>query len=214
MLPDIHQIIHQIVEDPKSFWKGFVVPVLVALLAKIGLWLRDAIVEAWHTRHAFDISGTWIGDCWLPSYPEPQLEIWQYRRKGDQVKLKFFSYDPRNESPQKWLGGGVYRGSKFSAYYYMPAANTYESGVVALELKALGLKGVYAQFDPKTPDEPLYASQPDYQQRRIQLLFYPRLRMFLGAPPFGTHADVKKLFEAVYGSSTPKTEKQSSSSVK
>jgi hypothetical protein len=179
--------------DP-FFWKGIIVAVLVGLLAKTGQWLWGMIVETWRSRQAFDITGSWMGDCLLPSYTERQLEIWRYTRKGDDVKLKFFAYDPSGAPPSRWIGAGVYRGSKLSAYYYRLAQGTYESGVVALELKALGLKGMYGQFDPKVKEEPLYVSNADYTQRRVELAFLPRMKMLFGLPPLPTYAEVKRLY--------------------
>jgi hypothetical protein len=196
MLQAIYKIVVQ-----ASFLKGLLVAVLLAVLAKIGEWLRDVILQTWRSRNSFDIAGVWMGECWLPSYQMRELEIWLYTRKGDDVKLKFFSYDPRSPKPRKWCGGGVYRGSKLSGYYYLLERNTYESGVMALEVKALELKGAYAQFDPKVGDEPLYVSKPNYQQRRIQLSLYARLKMRLGIPPFRTYAEVDKLFATIAASS-------------
>jgi hypothetical protein len=177
----------------KTFIKGVLVAVLVALLTKVGQWLWDLFRQAWQSRNSFDIGGIWVGDCWLPSYGDKELEIWRYWRKGDAVKLKFFTYNAGNAKPRKWIGGGIYRGTKLSAYYYLLAADTYESGVVVLELKALQLKGAYAQFDPKVKEEPLYVSKIDYAQSRIKLALGPRIKMILGFPPFRTYAEVKAL---------------------
>lgn len=195
MFNDIWKIVSDHVKEP-TFWKGIGVALLLAALAKIGQWLWNVVVQAWRSRQAFDIAGSWIGDCLLPSYQERQLEIWRYTRRGDDVKLRFFAYDPRDSKPRLWIGGGVYRGSKLSAYYYHLAQGTYESGVIALELKGLRLRGVYAQFDPKMKDEPLFVSQPDYTQQRIDLAFFPRMRMFFGFPPLPTYEEVKRFYDS------------------
>jgi hypothetical protein len=189
------QRISQIIAEP-SFLKGVLVALLLAIVTKIGYWLIDVVLQAWRSRQAFDISGNWIGDCLLPSYQQRELEIWHYARKGDLMKLSFFAYGLNDPKPRRWIGGGVYRGSKLSAYYYRLAGETYESGVVALELRALQLEGVYAQFDPKVKGEPLYVSQQGYAQTRIKLAFFPRMKMLFGFPPFRTYAEVEKLYDA------------------
>jgi hypothetical protein len=78
---------------------------------------------------------------------------------------------------------------------------SFESGVIALELKSRNLKGVYAQFDPKLQNDPLYVSEANYYQTPIQLSFYRRLRIIFNAPPFRTYNEVLKLYQSVAGTS-------------
>jgi hypothetical protein len=40
--------------------------------------------------------------------------------------------------------------------------NTPESGTITLELKGLRLKGIYAQFDPMHPGDPLFVCKKRY----------------------------------------------------
>lgn len=183
----------------EGFWHGVIVAVILAVVAKSGQWLWGVLRQVVQSRHEFDISGNWISDCWLPSYGNARfIEIWRYSRNGDRVNLTFFAYDPNVSEPKKWSGGGIYRGPKLSAYYYQCDKSTYESGVIALELTTLRLKGVYAQFDPKVEKgkEPLFVSDTEYFQKRIKLSFFPRVKMFLGFPPFRTYAEVKEVYDS------------------
>ena len=177
-----------------------------------GVWGQARTLLRKHRE--FDVAGYWIGECHLPSYGgTPQLEVWSYARSGEDLLLKFFAYDPdpKVKKPTKWLGRAIFRGQKLSGFYYLYDEYTYESGVFAMDLTALSLRGVYAQFDPKVENEPLYVSTTikdasgkevlrenarDYAQHRIrELPFIARLRMTLGLSPFKTFAEVNGLYQ-------------------
>ena len=201
----------------QTFWKGILVAAVVAVIWKAGQWLWNASLYIWHSRSHFDdVSGTWVGTCVLPSYQGEYIEIWRYRRSGDQVRLVFYSYGPGNPKIHKWYGGGVYRGTKLSAYYFERDRSTYESGVVALELMGLRtLKGVYAQFDPRRRREPMYVSKRDYIQTRITLPFECRVRMLFGWPPVRTFDDVKRIHqEATAKPAAPRIQRPSRRAMK
>jgi hypothetical protein len=184
--------------ESEGFWKGVVVAVLAAVAGKLGHWSWKIIRQILLSRKTFDLAGIWIGECWLPSYGEQKssIEIWRYSRAVDQVTLSFFAYNSATPEVQKWIGGGVFRGNKLSAYYYELDKSNYESGVIAMEMKGRRLKGVYAQFDPNVTDEPFYVSDNNYEQRRISLPIVPRLKMQMGFAPFGSYREVKDLCEA------------------
>lgn len=201
------QIIHSIRDTVTSsnFWRGLIVSVTVAFLTVFGKWLWRVLRDHFRTQ-AFTIAGYWVGYCLLPSYQgKANLEIWRYSLKGGSIMLSFFAYEPDKDGlpikPTRWLGGGIWRGSKFSAYYYLDRATSFESGVLALEVKGPHLKGIYAQFDPNEPDEPLYVSQKDYVQFRIrELQFCSRVKMLFGRPPVESYKEVEKIYKQAYGS--------------
>jgi hypothetical protein len=174
------------------------VAVLAAVAFKILLITLDFVRQKWLSRNEFDIAGFWIGQCLLPNSKSPYLEIWRYRRKGDRVTLIFYSYHPSSEDISKWVGGGTWRGKMLSAFYYRLAKRTYESGVIAMQLSALHLVGVYAQFDPSHPGEPLYVSTSDNQDyvqtQLLNLSLWSRLKMQFGRPPLRNYEQVKSLY--------------------
>jgi hypothetical protein len=181
----------------QQFWEGIVVAVGTAIVWKIGRQMLDGARSAWGARNTFNLSGIWIGACSMPSYGNTEsLEIWRYSRSRGRIKLTFYAYTSDTSEIHTWSGAGVFRGTKFSAYYYENNRNTYESGVLALEARNLALRGIYAQFDPKAQKESLYVSKRDYIQNRISLPFWRRLRMIVGLPPFATFGEVKRLYQA------------------
>jgi hypothetical protein len=189
--------IHHALASP-GFWTGVGAAVILGILNSIGPWLWERLKQAWVSRDDFDITGYWVGECSLPSYDAKQLEIWRYRRSGELVRIMFFAYDQSGSKPTKWRGGAVCRMNKLSGYYYLLDSHTYESGVVALEYKASRFLGIYAQFDPKCEDEPLYVSPTApmaYVQVPVELPLVPRIRMAFGRPPLRAYGDVMKLFE-------------------
>jgi hypothetical protein len=201
MFDIISSLAARIGTDPKIVGT-LIAAVLVVIAGKVLQKILAAGVHVWKSRKAYDLAGYWIGECNLPSYSKPALEIWRYTRSGfwrnapngDHVSLKFFAYTPDSRQISQWLGGGVWRGTKLSGYYYRYDKFTFESGVIALELKALTLRGAYAQFDVNHPAEPLYVSDANYVQCRIkQLPAMARLKMHFGYPPFASYAHVKAL---------------------
>jgi hypothetical protein len=180
----------------QHFWTGVAVAVGVAFLNQTRDAAWSLFQRAWMTRRRFDLSGYWAGTCMLPSYTSPTFELWRYSRSGDRVKLAFYSYSSAELKPEKWLGGGVFRGNKLSAYYYVNDPDSPESGTVTLELKGLRLKGVYAQFDPKVPDDPLFVSKDPYEQVRVTLTRRQRARMFFGFPPVAKYQQAAELCAA------------------
>jgi hypothetical protein len=177
------------------FWTGVAVAVGVAFLNQTRDAAWSLFQRAWMTRRQFDLSGYWAGTCTLPSYTSPSLELWRYSRSGDRVKLAFYSYSSAQPSPEKWIGGGVFRGNKLSAYYYLNHADSPESGTVTLEMKGLRLKGVYAQFDPQMPNDPLYVSKKGtYEQKRVTLTRRQRARIFFGFPPVAKYQQAAELW--------------------
>ena len=65
----------------------------------------------------------------------------------------------------------------------MKDADTPESGTITMELSGRRLMGVYAQFDPEVPDDPLFVCRDRYEQVRVRLARRQRARMFFGFPP-------------------------------
>ncbi|HEY7498312.1 MAG TPA: hypothetical protein VH740_07355 [Vicinamibacterales bacterium] len=184
-----------------DFWQGVIAALVIALAALIGknLW-------RWADRlrrpGGFDLAGYWMGTCILPSYEQPQLEIWRYRRVQEDITLTFFAYDAKQPKATKWRGWGVFRVHMLSAYYYLRQKGSYDSGVVALEVNAGKLRGIYAQFDAKKDKEPLYVSPTKrgadyYVQYPVSLPRAARLRMLAGFAPFRTFEEVQKLYDAV-----------------
>jgi hypothetical protein len=102
----------------EHFWTGVAVAAVVAFLHQTRDAAWSLFRRAWMTRRQFDLSGYWAGVCMLPSYASPSFELWRYSRSGDRVKLAFYSYSSEELRPEKWVGGGVFRGNKLSAYYY------------------------------------------------------------------------------------------------
>jgi len=193
MMPYLKELMARWTQEATT---GFITAVLLAVAGIFGHWLFNVIRTAWRDRNAFGISGFWIGECSLPSSGQtPSLEIWRYSHAGDRVTLKFFEYKSGNSEVHNYLGGGVFRVSKLSAYYYELKKHTYESGVIALELEGLWLKGVFAQFDPNFSGEPLHVSTTNYAQRRVKLRFLSRMKIFVGRPPFRTYEEVKKVYD-------------------
>jgi hypothetical protein len=127
----------------QEFWtengKGILVAVLVGIVAKIAHSLWQIVRNIWRSRKAFGISGNWIGTCDLPSYGESgNIEIWRYIRAGDEIKLTFFAYSSVTPNITKWLGHGVFRNNKLSAYYYELDKVSYDSVVIVMEMKGGG----------------------------------------------------------------------------
>jgi hypothetical protein len=180
----------------EHFWTGVAVAVVVALLTQTRDAAWSLVKRAWGTRGQFGLSGFWAGTCMLPHFASPSLELWRYSLTGDRVKLVFYSYSSAELKPVKWVGGGVFRGNKLSAYYYVKDADTPESGTITMELKGLRLMGVYAQFDPKVPDDPLFVCKDPYEQVRVRLARRQRARMFFGFPPVATFQLVANLLAA------------------
>jgi hypothetical protein len=56
--------------------------------------------------------------------------------------------------------------------------------------------GVYAQFDPKVPDDPLFVCKDPYEQVRVRLARRQRARMFFGFPPVATYQQIANLLAA------------------
>jgi hypothetical protein len=183
----------------EKFWTGVAVAVVVALLTKAGQMAWRLAVDAWNTRHQFGLSGFWAGACMLPTFEKPTLELWYYSLAGDRVNLTFYSYSSAELKPVKWVGGGVFRGDKLSAYYYVKDVNSSESGTITVELKGLRLRGVYAQFDPNDRRNQLFVSKKDYEQLRVRLTRRQRAWIFFGFPPVATHQDVENLLAAARG---------------
>jgi hypothetical protein len=183
----------------EHFWTGVAVAAVVAFLHQTRDAAWSLFRRAWMTRRQFDLSGYWAGVCMLPSYASPSFELWRYSRSGDRVKLAFYSYSSEELRPEKWVGGGVFRGNKLSAYYYVNDADTPESGTITMELKGLRLKGVYAQFDPRVPDDPLFVSKKGYEQVRVRLMRRQRARMFFGLPPVARYQQAADLYAAASG---------------
>jgi hypothetical protein len=181
----------------EHFWSGVAVAVVVAFLHQTRDMTWSLFRRAWMTRSQFDLSGCWAGICMLPSYTSPSFELWHYSRSGDRVKLAIYSYSSAELRTEKWVGGGVFRGNKLSAYYYVNDADTPESGTITMELKGLRLKGVYAQFDPQVPDDPLFVSEKPYEQVRVRLTRSQRIRMFFGYPPVAKYQEAAELCAAV-----------------
>ena len=121
-----------------------------------------------------------------------------YSVAGDRVKLTFYSYSA-DLKPEKWVGGGVFRGDKLSAYYYVKDVNSSESGTITVEMKGVRLRGVYAQFDPADRRDPLFVSKKGYEQLRVRLTRRQRAWMFFGFPPEATEQDVENLLAAARG---------------
>jgi len=184
--------------ENEEFWHGIAAAIIIAVAIKLLERLFDLAQHIRHRHHQFSIEGHWIGKCWLPSYQtEEYLEIWRYTSRRDHVRIEFYAYHPTSSAIDKWIGGGVFRGSKLSAYYYQIDRHTYESGVIAMGLSGLQLKGVYAQFDPKAGNEPFHASTTEYSQHRIELPFGARVRMAFGRPPVQSYQTVKSMFDAL-----------------
>jgi hypothetical protein len=183
----------------QHFWTGVVVAVAVAFLHQTRDAAWSLFRRVWMARGKFDLSGYWIGKCNLPSYPCPTLELWRYSRSGDHVKLAFYSYGSPELRPQKWLGGGVFRGDKLSAFYYVNDPDSPESGTIVMELKGIRLKGMYAQFDPKVSHDPLFFSKDPYEQVRVRLTGRQRARMFFGFPPVAKYEQVAELYATTCG---------------
>jgi hypothetical protein len=163
----------------EKFWHGILVAVLAAVAYKMLHIAWDIVHRKWLSRNEFDIAGFWIGQCLLPSYPTPYLEIWRYGRRRDSITLIFYSYDPSSKNISKWVGSGTWRGKMLSAFYYRLHKSSYESGVIAMQLQATKLVGVYAQFDPGHAAEPLYVStsgKQDYVQTPVKLALWSRLK--------------------------------------
>lgn len=184
-----------------GFWHGVAVSVVIAFLTLFGKWLLREARTFLQRQIAFSVAGPWIGECSLPhDKGSPNLEIWLYTQKKENVNFKFFAYAPdRLTQPTKWMGGGVYRGSKLSGYYYKFEKRTPESGVIALELKGRWLKGMYAQFDPNVIKDPFYIGS-DYVQCPIHLPLRSQLKMILGRPPFRSYEEVQKIYEGAKAS--------------
>jgi hypothetical protein len=189
-----------------DFWQGTAAAVVLAALAAScrRLW---AFGIAWFaSSNQFSIQGYWTGQCVLPSYAAPQIEIWHYSLAGQSLRLTFYAYDKSHPRPTKWRGSGVFRGAHLACSYYLTGQSTkktYEAGVMALRLRALKLQGVYAQFDPKVGDEPLYVSQSagddQYIQGQIELPVMARLRMRLGLSPFITYQEALSAHNVAMG---------------
>jgi hypothetical protein len=183
----------------EHFWTGVAVAVVVAFLHQTRDAAWSLFRRAWMTRSQFDLSGYWAGTCTLPHLTSPTLELWRYSRSGGRVKLAFYSYNSAELKPEKWVGGGVFRGNKLSAFYYVNDVDTPESGTITMELKGLRLKGVYAQFDPHVPDDPLFVSEAPYEQVRVKLTWRQRVRMFFGFPPVAKYQQAAELYTAASG---------------
>jgi hypothetical protein len=186
----------------EHFWTGVAVAVAVAVLHQTRDAAWNFLRRALMTHGQFDLSGYWAGKCMLPSYTSPTFELWRYSRSGDRVKLAFYAYNsPKPGSqeprPEKWVGGGVFRGNKLSAFYYVNDADSPESGTITMELKGLRLRGVYAQFDPNDPNDPLFVSETPsetpYEQVRVRLTRRQRARMFFGFPPVARYQQAAEL---------------------
>jgi hypothetical protein len=192
---DISSLQSKLVEFALSerFWASVAVLFLVAFFRQ----LRDAawrlLYGAWEWRNKFDLSGYWAGECELPTVSSH--ELWRYSLTRHSVKLVLYSYTSvAGEKPKKWIGGGVFRGNRLSAYYYLEDPNAPESGTITMELRGRSLIGVYAQFDPK-----LIVSKRDYEQVRVNLTrrerIKMRVKMLFGVPPVGTREDVVTLIK-------------------
>jgi hypothetical protein len=180
----------------KQYWQGIATTIIIALATKILTWLVETVRNKKNQSHDYKIEGFWIGSCQLPSYGEsPSIEVWRYTRKGDKIKLTFFSYS-KNSNISKNIGEGIFRGSILSCYYYLQDKSTYESGVVTMVLSGLELKGAYAQFEPKKGHQP-YHTSTDYIHKRINLSFRSRLRMTLGGPPLKKYEEAKSVYDRV-----------------
>jgi len=181
----------------QDFWtdngRGVLVAVMVGILAKIAHSLWQIFQNAWRSRRAFRIAGNWIGTCVLPSYGGSNVEIWRYTLAGDLVKLTFFAYSKTSRGAVKWVGRGVFRNNKLSAYYYELDRTSYDSGVIVMEMKGARLKGTYAQFDSHAADESFFVSDRNYVHTRISLPVVSRARMFIGLAPVNTYAEAEKL---------------------
>lgn len=142
---------------------------------------------------SFTVSGFWVGTCVLPSYNDsPSIEIWRITQKDQAISLKFFEYKSSSERIDKCTGSGVFRGGLFSAIYYSTRPDSYESGVLALRLRGMGLSGVYAQYDVGKSDEKFFASDTTYELFRVRLSWRRALLFAFGRKPFKDFAEVSQ----------------------
>lgn len=176
--------------------------ILILVLGRL-VWLLGAALRRFlqiSSPRAFSLSGSWGGTCRLPSYPPDveAVEIYRLIVRGDQVEITFFNYRPDIPHIARYKGRAVWRGSLFSAFYYMPAAENFDSGVIALRLEGNTLAGVYAQFDPNAGDalKVSHPKQEDYRLVRVTLPLWAKLRLTFGAPPFRDHDEARSVFDA------------------
>ena len=174
---------------------------LVLLIVGKVAWVIGAAIRRFgQLHHPFSLSGPWGGTCRLPHYPPDveAVEIYRLIVRGDHVDITFFNYRPDDAPILKYKGKAVLRGRLFSGYYYIPARDSSDSGVIALRLKGTALLGMYAQYDTKADDQ-LKISHPtteDYGLHRIRLPLLAKIRLTFGWKPFATHDEARAVYDA------------------
>lgn len=182
-----------------EFVQGVLAALVLAMLAFLARAVTRIFVQVVSRTREFDIRGTWIGECWLPSYKDHKgLEIWSYARSGDRIRFSFYSYDGPGRRPKKWLGSGIFRNNILSGFYYQAHSQTYESGSITLQIRELRLMGAFSQFDANEVGEPLHISR-DYKQARVALTQWQKLRMAVGLSPLLEYEEVRALLNRAFG---------------
>jgi hypothetical protein len=179
----------------ESWWEfaaGIAAVLLYPLLVEVARKPLNLLHRRLFGSSAFDVSGFWVGECWLPGYGENRrVEIWRYVLKGDRITLSFYSYDRLDaKAVGIWRGSGTFRASKLSAFYFEANADTYDSGTIALEVRGRRLIGAYTQFYVSEDREPLFTSPLDYAQTRVKLDFWPRMRAYFRLAPYKDFTEI------------------------
>jgi len=152
------------------------------------------------SRAYYRINGAWIGPCTLPRHKDEGevevegLEIYHLKRNDENITFSFFHYRPDTPNIIRYEGGGVYRGGRISAFYYIDDPESCESGVFVLRNVGEIFKGFYAQY-PRTSVTP-YHSAEVFILRRVQISLWAQLKMLFHRPPYATYATVEALYKA------------------
>jgi hypothetical protein len=173
-----------------NVWVNLLAAIALTVLAKLAWVIWSSI---WPLVRPFSLTGSWTGTCRMPSYP-PDVEATEIYRivvRKEHVTFSFFNYHPDLEPVRKYIGSGILRGRVLSAFYYSPSRDSSDSGVLALRLIGLKLRGHYAQYDLQK-DELLMSSGEMFELTRIKVPMFVQLRMMFGRKPFPTHAKAKE----------------------
>lgn len=200
MLPEFSLIIFQselLFDIFKNVLAGAIWAVLAWLIWRISRVIQHVFKVS---RAYYGINGAWIGPCSLPRHSGDRavqvegIEIYHLRKNKENLAFSFFHYRPDSPAIIRYEGTGVYRGERVSAFYFIDDSKVSESGVFGLRKVGDLFKGFYAQY-PRSSVKP-YQSPEVFILRRIQISFWAQMKMLLHRPPYGSYAEVERLYVA------------------
>ena len=174
-----------------------IIGIIAIIIQKSLLFSYIYIKNAIFTHRNFTLSGIWLANFF--SYEEGihNYELVKINQNQENIRFYIEHYTNASNNVLKLLGRGIFKGSKFSSYYYPLDKSDFQNGVFILRTvsspgRNAQLLGKYVEFETSENGEILH--NEDYVLKRIELPIRKRIKMKFHIQVFKNYDDMHNFY--------------------